>query len=122
MNRILFWYFHSVQSWGKGVVFVNGQNLGRYWCVGPQHHLYLPGVWLRSGENQVHLKLDSSGRILVCRAECEIKVTFKCVFKCVLLQIVIFEEEKASDKLVFSENAEYERTVDVYKLPFCTLL
>lgn len=110
-----------MQTWGKGVVFVNGQNLGRHWCIGPQHYLYLPGVWLRSGENQVDLKPDSSGCILVCRAY-EIKVTFKCVFKRVFFQIVIFEEEKASDKLVFSENAEYGRTVDVYKLPFCSLL
>lgn len=41
------------QNWGKGVVFVNGQNLGRYWFIGPQHFLYLPGPWLRSGDNQV---------------------------------------------------------------------
>ena len=43
------------QGWGKGLVFVNGQNLGRHWLIGPQHFLYLPGTWLRSGENQVNL-------------------------------------------------------------------
>lgn len=42
------------QGWGKGVVFVNGQNLGRHWSIGPQHFLYLPGAWLRNGENQVN--------------------------------------------------------------------
>uniref|UniRef100_A0A8C9RD74 Si:dkey-224e22.2 n=1 Tax=Scleropages formosus TaxID=113540 RepID=A0A8C9RD74_SCLFO len=41
------------QDWSKGVVFVNGQNLGRYWPIGPQKTLYLPGPWLKSGTNQV---------------------------------------------------------------------
>lgn len=49
-------------------------------------------------------------------------IHLKCVFNFVLLQIVIFEEENASDRLAFSKNAEYGKTVDVYKLPFCTLL
>ena len=35
----------------KGVIFVNGRNLGRYWKVGPQKTLYLPGSWLKKGEN-----------------------------------------------------------------------
>lgn len=34
----------------KGQVFVNGYNLGRYWLIGPQQSLYLPGVWLKPGE------------------------------------------------------------------------
>ncbi|XP_028275826.1 beta-galactosidase-1-like protein 2 [Parambassis ranga] len=45
--------FIRLPGWGKGVVFINGQNLGRYWHIGPQHFLYLPAPWLRSGENQV---------------------------------------------------------------------
>jgi len=32
---------------------VNGQNLGRNWAVGPQKALYLPGPWLKSGDNEV---------------------------------------------------------------------
>ncbi|GAB1293987.1 Beta-galactosidase [Apodemus speciosus] len=40
-------------GWVKGVVFVNGHNLGRYWNVGPQETLYLPGVWLDKGLNKV---------------------------------------------------------------------
>ncbi|XP_037829977.1 beta-galactosidase-1-like protein 2 isoform X2 [Kryptolebias marmoratus] len=51
--------FIKLPGWGKGVVFVNGQNLGRYWIIGPQHFLYLPGPWLRSGENQVQCPLNS---------------------------------------------------------------
>lgn len=37
----------------KGSVFVNGRNLGRYWQLGPQKTLYLPGPWLRSGANEI---------------------------------------------------------------------
>lgn len=43
------------QGWGKGVVFINGLNLGRYWSIGPQQTLYLPGPFLNSGINQVQL-------------------------------------------------------------------
>lgn len=45
--------FLDMRGWGKGIVFVNGKNLGRYWKVGPQQTLYLPGCWLRQGENEV---------------------------------------------------------------------
>jgi len=45
--------FLDMERWGKGIVFVNGRNLGRYWKVGPQQTLYLPGCWLREGENEV---------------------------------------------------------------------
>lgn len=45
--------FLDMSDWGKGIVFVNGHNLGRYWNVGPQQTLYLPGVWLKKGENRI---------------------------------------------------------------------
>lgn len=45
--------FLDMEQWGKGIVFVNGINLGRYWKVGPQHTLYLPGCWLKKGENRI---------------------------------------------------------------------
>uniref|UniRef100_A0A3Q2ZK95 Si:dkey-224e22.2 n=1 Tax=Kryptolebias marmoratus TaxID=37003 RepID=A0A3Q2ZK95_KRYMA len=48
------------------IVFVNGQNLGRYWIIGPQHFLYLPGPWLRSGENQVQCPLNKSRKRQNC--------------------------------------------------------
>lgn len=49
-------------QWGKGYVWINGHNLGRYWEVGPQKRLYCPGVWLKKGENQiVILNLFGSG-------------------------------------------------------------
>jgi beta-galactosidase len=43
----------DMESWGKGIVFVNGVNIGRYWKVGPQQTLYVPGVWLKKGENKI---------------------------------------------------------------------
>ncbi|KAM4015751.1 beta-galactosidase-1-like protein 2 isoform 2-T2 [Anomaloglossus baeobatrachus] len=43
----------SMKGWKKGVVFVNGKNLGRYWDLGPQETLYLPGSWLWLGVNTI---------------------------------------------------------------------
>lgn len=43
----------DMSGWIKGVVWVNGQNLGRYWSLGPQQRLYLPGPWLRPGDNEI---------------------------------------------------------------------
>lgn len=46
--------FIDMSSWNKGVVFVNGFNLGRYWSTaGPQKTLYLPAPILKAGENMV---------------------------------------------------------------------
>jgi beta-galactosidase len=38
---------------GKGVVWVNGHLLGRFWNVGPMGSLFLPGAWLHAGSNSV---------------------------------------------------------------------
>ncbi len=45
--------FLDLRGWGKGVVIVNGHNLGRYWYIGPQQTLYCPGVWLKKGRNDI---------------------------------------------------------------------
>ncbi|WP_374046816.1 beta-galactosidase [uncultured Alistipes sp.] len=45
--------FLDMTGWGKGIVFVNGHNLGRYWNVGPQQTLFVPGVWLLEGKNTI---------------------------------------------------------------------
>ncbi|WP_062105841.1 glycoside hydrolase family 35 protein [Bacillus niameyensis] len=45
--------FIDVSNWSKGVVFVNGHNLGRYWEIGPQQTLYVPAPFLREGENEI---------------------------------------------------------------------
>lgn len=43
----------DMKDFTKGVVYVNGHNLGRYWNVGPQYRLYCPGVWLHKGANEI---------------------------------------------------------------------
>eukprot|EP00049_Salpingoeca_infusionum_P027795 m.34366 g.34366 ORF g.34366 m.34366 type:complete len:777 (-) comp9761_c0_seq2:315-2645(-) len=46
-------YFLSL-GWGKGVVWINGNNVGRYWdAMGPQHALYIPSQYLVEGTNQI---------------------------------------------------------------------
>ncbi|MBD1221339.1 glycoside hydrolase family 35 protein [Virgibacillus halodenitrificans] len=45
--------FVELNGWEKGVVFINGFNLGRYWEIGPQQTLYLPGPLLRQGSNEI---------------------------------------------------------------------
>lgn len=47
--------FLDMSNWGKGIVFVNGHHLGRYWEVGPQQTLYLPGAWLLKGKNEIQI-------------------------------------------------------------------
>ncbi|SFW46561.1 glycoside hydrolase family 35 protein [Chitinophaga sancti] len=43
----------DMSQWGKGVVWVNGHNLGRYWEVGPQQTVFVPAEWLKQGENSI---------------------------------------------------------------------
>lgn len=45
--------FLDVSALGKGALWVNGRNAGRFWNIGPQRSLYVPGVWLRTGNNEV---------------------------------------------------------------------
>jgi beta-galactosidase len=45
--------FLDMRPWGKGFVWVNGHNLGRYWNIGPQQTMYVPGPWLKPGENEI---------------------------------------------------------------------
>jgi beta-galactosidase len=52
--------FLDMRAYGKGQVWVNGHALGRYWRIGPQGGLYLPGAWLHPGRNDVVL-LDLDG-------------------------------------------------------------
>ncbi len=45
----------DMRQWGKGVVWINGHNLGRYWAIGPQQTLYVPAEWLRKGPNDIRV-------------------------------------------------------------------
>ena len=46
----------------KGVAWLNGWPLGRYWARGPQRSLYVPGASTRAGENEL-VFLELSGVI-----------------------------------------------------------
>jgi beta-galactosidase len=43
----------DMSNFKKGMVWVNGHNLGRYWEIGPQKRLYCPAPWLKKGENEI---------------------------------------------------------------------
>lgn len=52
--------FIDMRNWHKGVVFVNGFNIGRYWNVGPQQTLYIPAPLLHKGDNTVEKIISST--------------------------------------------------------------
>ena len=43
----------DLSNYKKGYVWINGNNLGRYWNIGPQTRLYCPAGWLKEGLNEV---------------------------------------------------------------------
>jgi beta-galactosidase len=45
--------FLDTTQLGKGMVWINGKPLGRFWNIGPQQTLYLPGPWLHAGDNEI---------------------------------------------------------------------
>ena len=45
--------FLDVRNLTKGALWINGHAIGRFWNVGPQQTLYVPGPWLRTGENEI---------------------------------------------------------------------
>jgi beta-galactosidase len=47
--------FLDTLDWGKGLVWVNGFLLGRYWRRGPQRTLIVPGPVTRAGRNELVL-------------------------------------------------------------------
>ncbi len=53
--------FLDMRNWTRGMVWVNGHNLGRFWRIGPQQTLYCPGPWLKKGRNEV-IVLEMSSR------------------------------------------------------------
>ena len=49
----------ALPGMGKGQIWLNGQNAGRYWQIGPQEFYKLPVSWLQA-ENEL-LLLDEQG-------------------------------------------------------------
>lgn len=52
--------FLDMRPWGKGYAWVNSHHLGRYWNIGPQQTMHVPGPWLKAGENEIMI-LDLLG-------------------------------------------------------------
>ncbi|ANP71413.1 glycoside hydrolase family 35 protein [Cryobacterium arcticum] len=52
--------FLRTAGWGKGQVWINGFNLGRFWDRGPQTTLYVPGPVLRAENELVILCLHGT--------------------------------------------------------------
>lgn len=50
----------ELPGWTRGFAWVGGFPVGRYWSVGPQRGLFVPGPVLREGENEV-LVLELEG-------------------------------------------------------------
>jgi beta-galactosidase len=43
----------DMRPWGKGVAWINGHCLGRFWNIGPSQTMYVPGPWLKQGQNEI---------------------------------------------------------------------
>jgi beta-galactosidase len=55
--------FLDLRGWGKGQVWINNHNLGRFWSIGPQQTLYVPAPYLKTGDNTVTvLELQDTGK------------------------------------------------------------
>lgn len=65
--------FVTIPNGVKGIVWVNGFNLGRYWVIGPQQSLYLPGTVLKAGQTNeiVILELEPGNQAMTARGEGE---------------------------------------------------
>lgn len=57
--------FLDFDGWGKGCAFVNGFPIGRFWEIGPQRRLYIPGPLLKKGENEIIL-FETEGKSRDC--------------------------------------------------------
>lgn len=55
--------FLDCRSFGKGCVFINGFNIGRYWNIGPTGSLYIPSGILKKGQNRIII-FETEGKII----------------------------------------------------------
>ena len=55
--------FIDVTKLNKGVIFINGFNLGRFWNIGPQYTLYVPGEILKDVNVIEIFEIYSNGKM-----------------------------------------------------------
>lgn len=76
--------FLDCSQLGKGVAFINGFNLGRYWNVGPIQYLYIPGPLLKIGINKLVI-FETEGNVAL---------------KLELKDHPVFKADKSSEKFI----------------------
>lgn len=55
--------FLDMRAWKRGIVWVNGRCISRFWRIGPQQTVFVPGAWLKQGANEVIVfDLETDGR------------------------------------------------------------
>lgn len=65
--------FLDMRGWGKGAVWVNGHSIGKYWKIGPQQTLYVPGPWVKKGKNEVIVfDMEDTGKHAIAGLEAPI--------------------------------------------------
>ncbi|MDE6155704.1 MAG: hypothetical protein K2F67_04625 [Eubacterium sp.] len=57
--------FVHLDGFKKGYVWINGFNLGRYWSVGPQKSLYLPGALLKDKNEIIVLEMEGFNKPVI---------------------------------------------------------
>ena len=63
----------ALPGFGKGLIWINGFLLGRYWEIGPQLTLYLPQPLLTTGRNTITvLEFEHGATALELRTEAEL--------------------------------------------------
>ena len=62
--------FIETEGFGKGCVFVNGFNIGRFWEIGPQKRLYIPAPLLNKGKNTL-IVFETEGKSADSISLCE---------------------------------------------------
>jgi beta-galactosidase len=55
--------FIDTTKLNKGVIFINGFNLGRFWNIGPQYTLYVPGEILKDDNVIEVFEIYSNGKM-----------------------------------------------------------
>lgn len=45
--------YFDMSNYTKGIVWVNGHNIGRFWEIGPQKRLYCPSSFIKQGLNEI---------------------------------------------------------------------
>lgn len=54
--------FLKLEGFGKGFAVLNGFNLGRFWKIGPQRTLFVPGALLKEGQNTL-IVFETEGKV-----------------------------------------------------------